>query len=120
MEDVPAPSEAPSASTSSRGTGLTREDPLEIVPDSEDEDVAVIPPPPRGSRWDRPVRMVEILDRQDTGIAAFLADEDLVRRRRNEEFAAGQLQAEATADRDPVPVFEDRPALYEDLFPETS
>ena len=63
---------------------------------------------------------MEILDAQDTGIAAFLADENMVRHRRDAEFAAGQLQAEATADRDPVPPFEERPASYEDLFPEQS
>jgi hypothetical protein len=119
MEDVPAPSEAPSVPSSSWGSGSTQEDPLEIVLDSEYEDAVVIPPPPRWSWWDYLIRLVEILDGQDTGIVAFLADEDMVRRHCNEEFAAGQLQAEAMADRDPVPEFKDCLALYDDLFPET-
>ena len=50
---VPAPSEAPSPSStqiSAPGTGSSLDDPLEIVPDSEDDKVVQIPAP-RLSTW---------------------------------------------------------------------
>ena len=104
-EDVPAPSEAPSPSStriSAPGTGSSADDPLEIVPDSEDEEVVQIPAP-RLSTWSGPGRLVPILDQT---IVDFIAGEERNRRRINEEFAAGTLQAEETARRDPVPEYE--------------
>ena len=103
-EEVPAPSEAPSPSStriSAPGTGSSHDDPLEIVPDSEDEVVQV--PAPRLSTWSGPGRLVPILDQT---IVDFIAGEERQRRRLNEEFAAGTLQAEETARRDPVPEYE--------------
>ena len=103
--EVPAPSEAPSPSStriSAPGTGSSRDDPLEIVPDSEDEGEVVQVPAPRLSTWNGPGRLVPILDQT---ILGFLAHEEQSRRRINEEFAAGTLQAEETARRDPVPEY---------------
>ena len=103
--EVPAPSEAPSPSStriSVPGTGSSRDDPLEIVPDSEDEVEVVRVPAPRLSTWGGPGRLVPILD---PTIVDFLATEDRNRRRLDEEFVAGTLQAEETARRDPVPEY---------------
>ena len=61
-----------------------------------------IPPPPRLSTWSGPGRLVPILD---PTIVDFLATEDRNRRRLDAEFAAGTLQAEETARRDPVPEY---------------
>jgi hypothetical protein len=72
IKAVLAPSEVSSVQSSSFtcwSLGSSREDPLEIVPDSEDEDLLVIPPPPRMSWWDSLARIVEILNGQDIGIA---------------------------------------------------
>ena len=102
--EVSPPSEAPSPSStriSAPATGSSRDDPLEIVPDSEDEEVVHIPAP-RLSSWSGPGRLVPILDRT---IVDFIAREETQRRRLNEEFAAGTLQAEETARRDPVPEY---------------
>ena len=102
--DVPAPSEAPSPSStriSAPGTGSSVEDPLEIVPDSEDEEVVQIPAP-RLSTWSGPGRLVPILDQT---IVDFIAREEVQQRRIDEEFAAGTLQVEETARRDPVPAY---------------
>ena len=101
--DIPAPSEAPSPSStriSAPGTGSI-DDPLEIVPDSEDEEVVQIPAP-RLSTWSGPGRLVPILDQT---IVDFMAREETQRRRLDEEFVAGTLQAEETARRDPVPEY---------------
>ena len=103
--EVPAPSEAPFPSStriSAPGTGSSRDDPLEVVPDSEDEGEVVQVPAPRLSTWSGPGRLVPILDQT---IMTFIADEEQNRRRINEEFAAGTLQAEETARRDPVPSY---------------
>ena len=103
--EVPVPSEALSPSstrTSAPGTGSSRSDPLEIVPDSEDEDEVVQIPAPRLSTWSGPGRLVPILDQT---IVDFIAGEERNRRRINEEFVAGTLQAEETARRDPVPEY---------------
>ena len=103
--EVPAPSEAPSPSStriSTPGTGSSHDDPLEIVPDSEDEEVVQIPAPPRLLTWSGPGRLVPILDQT---IVDFIAREEGNRRRIDEEFAAGTLQAEETARRDPVPEY---------------
>ena len=102
--EVPAPSEAPSPSStriSAPGTGSSADDPLEIVPDSEDEEVVQIPAP-RLSTWSGPGRLVPILDQT---IMDFITEEGRNRRRIDEEFAAGTLQAEETARRDPVPEY---------------
>ena len=110
--DVPAPSEAPSPSStriSVPTTGDSRDDPLEIVPDSEDEEVVEVPAPPRLSTWNGPGRLVPILDQT---IVDFIAGEERNRRRINEEFAAGTLQAEETARRDPVPEYEGEAPEY--------
>ena len=61
--DVPALSEVPSPSStriSAPGTGSSRDDPLEIVPDSEDEVVQV--PAPHLSSWSGPGCLVPIID----------------------------------------------------------
>ena len=103
--EVPAPSEAPSLSStriSAPGTGSSRDDPLEVIPDSEDEDEVVQVPAPRLSTWSGPGRLVPILDQT---IVDFIAQEDRQRRRLDEEFVAGTLQAEETARRDPVPEY---------------
>ena len=105
MADVPAPSEAPSPSSmriSAPGTGSSWDNPLEVVPDSEDEEVVQIPAPLRLSTWTGPGRLVPIIDR---AILNFVEDTERDRRRINEEFAAGTLQAEETARRDPVPEY---------------
>ena len=110
--DVPAPSEAPSPSStriSAPGTGSTVDDPLEIVPDSEDEEVIQIPAP-RLSTWSGPGRLVPILDQT---IVDFIAREETQRRRLDEEFVAGTLQAEETARRDPVPEYDEVPEYTE-------
>ena len=102
--DVPAPSEAPSPSStqiSAPGTGSSHDDPLEIMPDSEDEEVVQIPAP-RLSTWTGPGRLVPILD---STILGFMADQERDRRRINEEFAVGTLQVEEMARRDPVPEY---------------
>ena len=101
--DVPAPSEALSPSStriSAPGTGSAN-DPLEIVPDSEDEEVVQVPAP-RLSTWSGPGRLVPILDQT---ILDFMADTERDWRWINEEFAAGTLQAEETVRRDPVPEY---------------
>ena len=57
--EVPALSEAPSPSStqiSAPGTGSSVDDPLEIMPDSEDEEVVQVPAPPQLSTWTGPVR----------------------------------------------------------------
>ena len=103
--DVPAPSEAPSPSStriSAPATGSSRDDPLEIVPDSEDEVEVVAGPAPQLLTWTGPGRLVPILDQT---ILGFMADQEWDRRRINEEFAAGTLQAEETARRVPVPEY---------------
>ena len=103
--EVPAPSEVPSPSStriSAPGTGSSLDDPLEIVLDSEDEDEVVAVPPPRLSTWSGPGRLVPILDQT---IVDFIVGEEMNRRRINEEFAVGTLQAEETARRDPVPEY---------------
>ena len=103
--EVPAPSEAPSPSStriSTPGTGSSHEDPLEIMPDSEDEEVVQILAPPRLSRWDGPGRLVPIIDQS---IRNFLEDSARDQWQINEEFAAGTLQVEETARRDPVPEY---------------
>ena len=105
--EVPAPLEAPSlSSTRISAPGSSRDDPLEIVPDSEDEEVVQIPAP-HLSTWSGPGRLVPILDRM---VLDFMVDEERNWRRINEEFAAGTLQAEETARRDPVPEYSGRDA----------
>ena len=102
--DIPAPSEAPSLSStriSAPGTGSSFEDPLEIVPDSEDE-VVQVPAPLCLSTWTGPGRLVLIVDRT---IMNFMEDMERDRWRINEEFVAGTLQAEETVRRDPVPEY---------------
>ena len=59
-------------------------------------------PAPRLSTWNGPGRLVPILDQT---IVDFIAREETQRRRIDEEFAAGTLQAEETARRDPVPEY---------------
>ena len=111
--DVPAPSEAPSPSStriSAPGTGSSHDDPLEIIPDSDEEDEVVQVPAPRLSTWSGPGRLVPILDQT---IVDFIAREDAQQRRINEEFAAGTLQAEETARRDPVPGYDEAPEYRE-------
>ena len=61
-------------------------------------------PAPRLSTWSGPGRLVPILD---PTIVDFLATESRNRRRLDEEFVAGTLQAEETARRDPVPEYEE-------------
>ena len=87
---------------SAPGTGSSRDDPLEIVPDSEGEEEVVQIPAPRLSTWAGPGRLVPILDQT---ILGFMADQERNRRRIDEEFAAGTLQVEETARRDPVPEY---------------
>ena len=103
--EVPAPSEAPSPSStriSAPGTGSSLEDPLEVVEDSEDEGEVVQVLAPRLSMWNGPGRLVPILDQT---ILDFVEDEGRRRRQLDAEFAAGTLQAEETARRDPVPPY---------------
>ena len=68
-------------------------------------------PAPQLSTWAGPGHLVPILDQTilsfmaDQTILLFMADKEWDRRRINEEFAAGTLQAEETARRDPVPEY---------------
>ena len=83
MANVPAPSEAPSPSStriSAPGTGSSREDPLEVVPDLEDDEVVQIPAPPRLSTWMGPGHLVPIIDQ---AILNFVEDAERDRRRIN-------------------------------------
>ena len=59
-------------------------------------------PASRLSTWSGPGRLVPILDQT---ILGFVADEQRNHWRIDEEFAAGTLQAEETARRDPVPEY---------------